>query len=321
MNRFIAASSLANTAKQLNTQLTYNSWQPTDEELTLGFKHAERLVLQKKLNIENVSLYGQRVMAHLCVLNRSKQIRMGNVLEIEGFWPQAKSMFASRSDVISCDVLLSNIGNVVESKLTMELSDLASDIFELCLNVDTKSHRARQFLSNHQHSLGIGLGEFVGSLVPQRKAWINGRFELFCGLEAAFSDVSSLSWMNQFFRVYFEQGLVTTIETYCSPNTHVKFCRQLPDSNVLKDIPDGDIYLVLQLGSAVIAYSTQADECFISEPGTKVATFNKVVSQLPVLKYNLGIHLSKTGLWQYRASYMLKNATKFAPKRADYMVK
>ncbi|GEA51426.1 hypothetical protein VIN01S_22300 [Vibrio inusitatus NBRC 102082] len=321
MNKFRTASSLANTAKLLSTELTNNTWTPTDEELRLGYKHTERLVSLKKLNTENVSLYGQRVMAHLCVLNRNKRVRMGNVLEIEGFWPQAKSMFASRSDVISCDVLLSNIGNVVDSKLTSGLSDLTSDIFELSSNIDTESYRARHFVSNHKSSLEIGVGDFVGSLLSQRKEWLNKRFELFCGLEPAFSDVPSLSWMNQFFRVYLEQGLATNIEIYCSPNTHAKFCRQLPDSNVLTDIPDGDIYLLLQLGDAVVAYSTQADECFIAELGTKVATFNEVVSQLPGLKYNLGIHLSKTGLWQYRASYMLKNATKFAPKRADYMVK
>ncbi|WP_119008969.1 hypothetical protein [Vibrio superstes] len=297
------------------------SWAPTDDELRIGFKHTERLAQQKQLNTKNVSLYGQRVMAHLCVLEPSKRAAMGNVLEVEDFWPQAHSVFKSRNDVISCDVLLTNIDNLAQSKLSTKLPELASDIFNLSLNVKLGSSRAKRFASNHQGTLDKGVSSFVGGIEAQQLEWIDEKFELFSSLTTEFVDSPNFHWVNHFFRVYVKQGFVSNIDVYCSAETLSELRRYIPQSTALREISGKDIYVVMQIGNAVVAYSTQAEECFIAELGTKVATFNEVVYQLPVLKYNLGIHLSKTGLWQYRASYMLKNATKFAPKRADYMVK
>lgn len=68
MTKFRVASSLSNASRQIGSKLISQTWSPTDDELRIGFKHTERLALQKKLNTKNVSLYGQRVMAHLCVL-------------------------------------------------------------------------------------------------------------------------------------------------------------------------------------------------------------------------------------------------------------
>ncbi|CAM4203366.1 hypothetical protein [Vibrio neonatus] len=321
MNKFSVASSLANASRHIHTQLINQSWAPTDDELRIGFKHTEHLTQQNKLNTKNVSLYGQRVMAHLCVLEPSKRAAMGNVLEVENFWPQAYTVFKSRNDVISCDVLLTNINNLTQSRLSTKLPELASDIFNLSLDVKLGSSRARRFASNHQGILDKDISSFVGALEAQHLAWIDEKFELFSNLTGEFVDSPNFHWVNHFFRVYVKQGLVSNIDIYCSSETWSELGRYIPQSIVLSEISNNDIYLIMQVGNAVVAYSTQAEACFIAELGTKVTSFNEVVSLLPELKFNLGIHLSKTGLWQYRASYMLKNATKFAPKRADYMVK
>ncbi|GAM73613.1 hypothetical protein JCM19241_3068 [Vibrio ishigakensis] len=321
MTKFRVASSLSNASRQIGSKLISQTWSPTDDELRIGFKHTERLALQKKLNTKNVSLYGQRVMAHLCVLEPSKRAAMGNVLEVEGFWPQAHTVFKSRNDVISCDVLLTNVDNLSQSKLSTKLPELASDIFNLSLDVKLGTNRAKSFALNHRETLDQDIDSFVGDLEAKQLTWIEEKFETFSGLAEEFVDSPNFHWVNHFFRAYVKQGLVSNIDVYCSSETFLKLRQYMPQNEVLPEISDNDVYLVMQVGNAVVAYSTQAEECFIAELGSKVASVEEVVSQLPKLKYNLGIHLSKTGLWQYRASYMLKNATKFAPKRADYMVK
>lgn len=246
---------------------------------------------------------------------------MGNVLEVEGFWPQAHTVFKSRNDVISCDVLLTNVDNLSQSKLSTKLPELASDIFNLSLDVKLGTNRAKSFALNHRETLDQDIDSFVGDLEAKQLTWIEEKFETFSGLAEEFVDSPNFHWVNHFFRAYVKQGLVSNIDVYCSSETFLKLRQYMPQNEVLPEISDNDVYLVMQVGNAVVAYSTQAEECFIAELGSKVASVEEVVSQLPKLKYNLGIHLSKTGLWQYRASYMLKNATKFAPKRADYMVK
>ncbi|MEZ9835351.1 hypothetical protein AB4341_17670 [Vibrio breoganii] len=294
---------------------------PSNEELKIGYQHTRRLVNQGNLNTSTVSLYGQHILAHLCVLSPDTRRFTGNVLEVEGFWPQAKTMFVDRNDTITCQILLSDIEQLAKANLSDNLADITSDILQLTQEIDKTKLRGKRFYNEHVAEFSGNYNEWLSDLEITRNSWLSDKFEKFQEYSVSLPEHGNLIWVNKFFNSYVQRGLVWKLDFYTS-KSHVNQVKDhVPDCKVHHGISDQTVYVVMQLSNAVVVYNTSADEGVISELGKLVDSHDQVVVDLPNLKYNLSFMLSKTGFWQYRASYMLKNGTKFSPRRIDYMVK
>ncbi|WP_298444464.1 hypothetical protein [uncultured Ferrimonas sp.] len=311
---------LSKVSSNVEERLFGKSWSPTEEELTLGYSHVKRLVEGDAFSLPNISLYAQRVIAHLCVLAPSVRERVGNVFDFDGFWPRATVLFEQRVDVISYEVLLSNIDNLVSMDIDLDIIEIASDIILAVSTVarrsDTNARNRRvikQVVTTYSNTKPDGL-------VKKRQQYLASKFSSFRKYSESEFDIGNSRWVNAFFDTYVEAGVVRNIQIFCAFDQYVSVLNKVPSCQSHEALDDGKAYIVIRFDQVIIVYSANGEKGYIFNAAKHSYPAHDLIAKLPMMKPNMGISLSRAGIWQYPVSYLLKKVTGFTPKRSEYMV-
>ncbi|WP_394151538.1 hypothetical protein [Vibrio maritimus] len=321
MQNYTSAKRLSIVSNTVTRRLFDTPWKSNEEELLSGYKYVNGLLSSNSMTTNSVTLYAQRVIAQLCVLDKSKRNRVGNVFELEGFWPQARELFEARLDPVCNELMLTKIDSLSEGEIHRDVSGVLQDILALCNKTKSIDGLFSRYVNSIESKLSIGESQILKNVIDKRTENLQRDFHAYRSFSELLHPKSNITWVNAFFSTYISAGVVSSVQVFAGEKLRLKISASLPSCIITPKINDDNIYVVLQLKRAVVVYSADGRFGYLLNAARLPQSGKSIVDGLDKLKSNLGFGMSKAGMWQYRVSYVLKKQTGFVPKRSDYMVK
>jgi len=321
---------LNDLSKKLPSILFTGNWEPSEGELADTFLRVSSYHQVGRLNVDNISLYQQRLIASLMTLDVVTKKNVGNILEISNIWHACITMFTARMDSLTVEIIIRDFSNILDLKSTESKFRIISDINQLAqstINSTIKNTPQSVRLSNIK-ALIAGDTESEHSntwLKNVVRAQIKSQIDtvsIFNNLMRASASFQSelASDCNAFLMTYLKSGHVKNIWVYATqpaidklPTHQQVHCEQLCQTHAEQ------MLLVVQIGNSIWVQTARLESYGIYKLPDKYSSLHTLVSELAEKKCNNHYLFSRKGFWQYKLSLTLKSGTDFTPKRSDYL--
>ncbi len=311
---------------KLPTMLFVNNWAPSESELVSTYKQVNEYQQQGRLNVDNVTLYQQRLIASLMVLDSNKKQQLGNVLSFTDIWQACFTMFNTRIDQLTVEILIKDFNHLLVTKSTESMYRIITDIDLLSRktteafpatvrshNITTLKKQALKGSQNTWQNVFIRLQTKVQlSTVTIFNDYVKKKDEPFK------QDI--LKDANAFLMAYLKRGYVKNLWVFASSDV----ISQLPanQQSICYALENGDkeqMIIAAHIGDYIWVQNYKLTVFGFHKLPEKYTYLQSVVEYLVDSKCKHHYIFSRTGLWQYKLSLALKSATGFSPKRSDYI--
>ncbi len=311
----------------ISAMLFDSEFSSTDAELIECFKYVAQCQQQGTLTVDYLSLYQQRLLACLISLDLGKKRKIGNILALSDVWSLSVAIFNARLDAVTIEVLLKNFENVVKTKSVESIYRIISDVESLSNKVIASHLPRSKRIEEYKYS------DMTDTDLVANKTWfkkaIHAQVQLQLNQVVIFNDFSNYqdegAWQAigkdsySFLLTYLKKGVVRNVWIFTSPDIK----KQLPpphqeDCIAFNDLPS-DMVIAIQIGNYIWIQTNKFENFGLYHLPANVSDLYKIVQGL--IKQDLKYHylLSRSGLWQYKMSLVLKGDTNFSPKRSDYL--
>ncbi|MEZ9141675.1 MULTISPECIES: hypothetical protein [unclassified Shewanella] len=313
---------------KLPTMLFVNNWAPSESELVSTYEQVNEYQQQGRLNVDNVTLYQQRLIASLMVLDTNKKQQLGNVLSFTDIWQACFKMFNTRIDQLTVEILIKDFNNLLVTKSTESMYRIITDIDLL----SRKTLEAFPATVRSQNITRLKDQALKGSENNQtwQSVFVRLQTKVQLSTVAIFNDFVKhkdepfkqdiLKDTNAFLMAYLKRGHVKNLWVFASSDV----IAQLPANQqsicyTLKNAEKEQMIIVAHIGEHIWVQNYKLDVFGFYKLPEKFTYLQSVVEYLIDKKCKYHYMFSRTGLWQYKLSLTLKSATGFSPKRSDYI--
>lgn len=299
----------------------------TDAELISCFKYVAMCQQQGTLTVDYLSLYQQRLLACLITLDLERKSKIGNILALSNIWSLSVTMFKTRLDPITIELLVKNFENVIKTKSLESIYQIIYDIEHLSNKVitgdSTRSKRIAEFKNTDSADTELVAHKtwYKKAILAQVQLQLNqvNIFNEFATSQdpGAWQDIGKDS--HAFLQTYLKKGLVRNVWIFTSSDIKKQLPLSQQENCMEFNNLNSNMILVIQIGSHIWIQNNKYENFGLYQLPSNVDDLYKLV--LTLIKQDLKYHylLSRSGLWQYKLSLSLKGDTNFSPKRSDYL--
>jgi hypothetical protein len=327
--------SLSELSEKLPEILFTNSWQPSKRELTETYRQISLFHQAGRLNSDNITLYQQRLIASLVVLDAETKNTIGNILESSNIWSSCIEMFKTRLDSLTVEIIINDIGNILERatadsklKIIKDIDSLAQVTISRVENTSSEQNTIQSVRLSNIKKLTCDY-TFNNKSISWLKGVVKDQIKSQIATVSIFNNFMRNSKnfqrelardSNSFLMTYLKNGHVRNVWIYAEQSVFDNLssnqqahCEQLASTNFEQ------MLLLVQIGNHIWVQTNRLESFGIYKLPKNYNNLQVLISQIIDKKNDSHYLFTSKGFWQYKLSLSFKRGTNFIPKRSDYL--